>query len=126
MRKWLGLAMLVLIPAAAFGAEPRWCEVTGRAAGDTLAYPPIAKAARVSGIVVSRMVYSTSGKVESVERVFGPMMLAASVEQQLKNWTVQTRATGDQPCETLVIAEFRLWFADDPLPVVPVPAQHQG
>ena len=89
-------------------AEPRWCSITGRGPNDTLIYPPIARAARVSGVVLGRVVFTTDGKFVRFEPVSGPKMLEISLTKQLEQWTFQTDATGDGLCQTLVIAEYRL------------------
>ncbi len=104
------LALLVLgfgVIASPCQAEPRWCSVTGRGPNDVLVYPPIARAARVQGVVVSRIVYLPNGKVVRVESIFGPAMLSESVSKQLSNWIVRTDAIGDELCESLLIAEFQ-------------------
>lgn len=88
-------------------AEPRWCAVSQKDPSNTLLYPPIARAARVQGVVVMRMIYEPNGKVERTEPVFGPAVLAEATTKQLLNWTVKTDATGNEQCVTLVIAEFR-------------------
>jgi hypothetical protein len=79
-----------------------------------LAYPPIAKAARVSGVVIGRVIYSTSGSVERFETVSGPVMLRQSVIDQAMKWMLKTDAAGSAPCETLVIANFRLHDPSEP------------
>jgi hypothetical protein len=107
-------------------AEPRWCSITGRASSDTLIYPPIARAARVSGVVLSRVIFSPAGKVENVESISGPAMLADSVAQQLGKWTFRTTAQGDELCEAIVISEFRLGDLDNPLPEQSIPAAPPG
>ena len=75
----LGIASLALYAQA----EPRWCVVSGKDPSNTLVYPPIARAARVQGIVVMRMIYAPNGKVLRTEPVFGPVMLSNSVTSQL-------------------------------------------
>jgi hypothetical protein len=102
--------------ACACLAEPRWCLVVGEDASNKLVYPPIGKAARVWGLVTARMVYEPNGKVVRVEPIWGPAMLSHAVSDQLMNWTVKTEATGDELCETLVIAKFRLHGPGQSLP----------
>jgi len=108
-------------------AEPRWCVVSEKDSSNTLLYPPIARAARVQGVVVMRMIYTPNGGGLRTEPVFGPVMLSNALASQLLNWTVKTDATGDQQCVTLVIAEFR--FDDEayrPLPAQPnIPGIHR-
>jgi hypothetical protein len=85
--------------------EARWCSIQN--AGEiALNYPPIARAARVFGVVVARVIYSPSGKVLSVEPVFGPEMLKIAARDQMSKWSLKTDALGDEPCESLVIVDF--------------------
>jgi hypothetical protein len=73
-----------------------------------LTYPAIARLARVSGVVLSRIIYSPSGKVLDVEQISGPPMLSSWTADQLKKWSVKTDATGDENCQELVITEFKM------------------
>ena len=60
------------------------------------AYPPDAKAARVSGTVAVRVVVSESGRVESAEAVSGPEMLRdAAVEAAREARFAPTRISGE-------------------------------
>lgn len=102
------IAGLFVLCALACSAEPRWCTITGRGANDTLFYPPIARAARVSGVVLGRVIYTPTGKFVRFEYIFGPRLLSNMVSGQLERWTIQTHAEGDELCQTLVIAEFQL------------------
>lgn len=114
MRRILPLVLISLASAAASRADTRWCTVTGRAAQDTVVYPPIAKAARVSGLVMGRLIFSPDGKVTDFEPVMGPPMLVASLKYQLSKWTPQTNATGVEPCQTLIVARFE--FCEPQIP----------
>ena len=98
----------IVCAAAQCHTEPRWCSITGRGANDTMVYPPIARAARVQGVVVSRIVYAQNGEVVRMEPVFGPAMLSDSVSKQLSQWNIKTDATGGELCQSLIIADFRL------------------
>jgi hypothetical protein len=87
-------------------AEPRWCSVSASDPSNKIAYAPIARAARVSGVVLAHMIYVPNGKVERVEPISGPIMLSRSLSDQLMGWTVRTDTLGDELCETLVIANY--------------------
>jgi hypothetical protein len=89
-------------------AETRWCSLTGKAGSDTLLYPPIARAAHISGTVIGRLHFSTSGKVEEFEVISGPIMLSRAVADQVKSWTVQTDSKGEQPCQSLFAVNFTI------------------
>lgn len=103
-----GAAVLLMIgmTATVCLAEPRWCSVIGTDPSNKLVYPPIARAAQVQGVVLVHMIYVPNGKVERVEPISGLRMLSDSLARQLGNWHVKTDATGDDLCETLVIASF--------------------
>lgn len=115
MKLWIVFVLFSAIAGLQCAAEPRWCSVTGRGPNDTLIYPPIARAARVSGVVVMRILYTPNGKVLSTEPVFGPVMLSSTLTSQLNHWILKTAATGDELCTTLVIADFRIRYPDEPL-----------
>jgi hypothetical protein len=100
-------------------AETRWCSIVGRGSSDTLLYPPIARVARVTGVVLSRIIYTPTGQVLNVEEISGPAMLSSWTADQLKGWTVKTDASGEAFCETIVISDFRLYDKYDPVPVRP-------
>jgi hypothetical protein len=102
----LGIATLPIFSQA----EPRWCSVSDTDPSNKLLYPPIARAARVSGTVLVHMIYEPNGKVQRIEPIFGPAMLSQAVSRQLMDWTVKTNAVGDALCETLVITDFK--FSD--------------
>lgn len=89
-------------------AQVRWCNVTGHGNGDRITYPPIARAASVSGTVLSRVTYSPQGDVKEVTSVFGPVLLTTPVVTQLKNWHVKTSASGNELCQSLAIIDFRI------------------
>jgi len=113
------LLMLALSTAAV--GQTRWCNVTDF--GKTLVYPPIAKAARVSGLVSLRVTYERNGKVTTIETIGGPAMLVNSATEQIKLAVIGTDAPGAESCESLFILDYQL---DDgklpplaPSPIVP-------
>jgi hypothetical protein len=99
----LGLALV----APFCQGEPRWCSILGKGPSDALLYPPIARAAFVSGVVLSRVISTPAGHVEDIEAISSPRMLTDAVSKQIRTWTIETDATGGELCETLVIAEFK-------------------
>jgi hypothetical protein len=106
MPRILLLALLILALVGVASAETRWCDVTGRGAQDAIVYPPIAKAAHVYGLVMGRVIFTPDGKVTGFEPIRGPVMLQDALRRQLSTWTVQTKATGTEACQTLVVADF--------------------
>jgi len=70
-------------------------------------YPPIAKAARVQGVVISRLEFDWTGGVSKVETVSGPAMLAKAVENSAAHWIFQAHVH-TEGCQVLVVSEFTL------------------
>jgi protein TonB len=62
-------------------------------------YPPIAKAARVSGTVVLHAVISTTGSVIELHVVSGPAMLQQSAIDAVKQWKYRPFLLNNQPVE---------------------------
>jgi protein TonB len=62
-------------------------------------YPPIAKAARVSGTVVLQAVISTSGSIENLRVISGPAMLQQSALDAVKTWRYRPYLLNNQPVE---------------------------
>jgi protein TonB len=62
-------------------------------------YPPIAKAAHVSGAVVLHAIISKSGTIEKLEVVSGPEMLRASAVDAVKNWRYKPYILNAEPTE---------------------------
>jgi hypothetical protein len=104
----------ILMCQVATAADVRWCTITSKRNTDTLVYPPIARVARVDGIIIQRINFASTGKVLSVESISGPQMLATSTADQLKTWHLQTDATGDQDCQSLILVRYRIYFDDPP------------
>jgi len=73
-------------------------------------YPPIAKAARIQGIVIFQIQIGTTGKVESTKVVSGPPMLRQAAIDCLKQWTYHPFEKDGKPVEATgpVSIEFSL------------------
>lgn len=124
--KTLAAAVLWMVASLFCQAEPRWCVVSEKDSTDILVYPPIARAARVQGVVVMRMIYAPSGEVLRTEPIFGPAMLSNSLTSQLSTWTVKSTAVGNEECVTLVIADFRFHNPDEPTQIIPAEPSPPG
>jgi TonB family protein len=61
---------------------------------ESLDYPKIARATRISGEVVLRLKVSAAGTVESVERVSGPRILAEEAERNAEKWVFTSGKAG--------------------------------
>jgi hypothetical protein len=105
-------------------AQTRWCSITGKAKDNSLVYPPIARAAHIDGIVIGRLHFATNGKVENFQVVSGPPILANSVTDQIKLWTVQTNAQGTEPCQSLFVVTFAI--GDSKVNEEGLPTNHPG
>jgi hypothetical protein len=77
------------------------------AKSDAPLYPPIAKAAHVQGVVISRIELDANGNASKVEIVSGPEMLANAVETSEAHWIFHADA-GTAGCQILVISELSI------------------
>ncbi|HST52075.1 MAG TPA: TonB family protein [Pyrinomonadaceae bacterium] len=60
-------------------------------------YPPIARTARVSGVVTVYLVVNEKGEVESVERAIGPMQLQQAATDAARRWKFTPTVVDGQP-----------------------------
>jgi len=123
VKRALFIMLAIACLASLCHAETRWCSITGQTATDKLVYPPIARAARMTGTVVTRITFLPNGKVTSAETIFGKVLLADSVKSQFKDWTIPTDSQGNEECMGLIIADFSL---DDQNPDKPPAAPAIG
>jgi protein TonB len=65
----------------------------------TPVYPPIAKAARVSGTVVLQATISKTGTIEGLHVVSGPAMLQQSAMDAVKTWRYRPYLLNGEPVE---------------------------
>jgi protein TonB len=62
-------------------------------------YPPIAKAARVSGTVVLQATISKTGAIENLHVVSGPAMLQQSAQDAVRQWRYRPYLLNGEPVE---------------------------
>jgi len=62
-------------------------------------YPPIARAARVSGTVVLKAVISRTGSVENIQVISGPAMLQQAAIDAVKQWRYMPYLLNGEPVE---------------------------
>ena len=62
-------------------------------------YPPIAKAARVSGTVVIQAMISKQGTIEDLHVVSGPAMLQQAALDAVKTWRYRPYLLNNEPVE---------------------------
>jgi len=73
-------------------------------------YPPVAKAANISGIVILHAVISTQGTVTALEVVSGPDMLRSAALEAVRQWTYKPYVLNGTPVEvhTTVTVNFNI------------------
>jgi protein TonB len=62
-------------------------------------YPPIAKAARVSGTVVLQATISKAGSIENLQVVSGPAMLQQAALDAVRTWRYRPYLLNNEPVE---------------------------
>jgi protein TonB len=62
-------------------------------------YPPIAKAARVSGTVVLQATISKTGTIENLRVISGPAMLQQAAMDAVKSWRYRPYLLNNDPVE---------------------------
>jgi len=62
-------------------------------------YPPIAKAARVSGTVVLQATISKSGTIENLKVISGPAMLQQAALEAVRSWRYRPYLLNGEPVE---------------------------
>ena len=65
----------------------------------TPVYPPIAKAAHVSGAVVLHAIISKSGSIDNLTVISGPEMLRASALDAVRSWRYKPYLLNGEPTE---------------------------
>ena len=65
----------------------------------TPVYPPIAKAARVSGTVVLQATISKTGQIEGLHVISGPAMLQQAAMDAVKSWRYRPYLLNNDPVE---------------------------
>jgi hypothetical protein len=98
----------ILTCQIATAADTRWCTITGKGPADTVAYPPLAKAAHLTGEVLTRLTFNPDGEVVKTSTIRGENLLADLTNQQLLRWRVKTDATGSEPCQNIILVTYEL------------------
>ena len=79
----------------------------------SLVYPPMARAAHVSGEVSARIAFDQHGKAISVDQFIGSEMLRATTEAYLKSWHRQPLPSYMESCHSNILIEYRLTAATE-------------
>ena len=119
MVKRIPILLGLLLLASACHAQTRWCNSIKALPEDKLIYPPIARAARVMGRVISRVTVTSAGTIRDIETISGYPMLAAAVNDQFKEWKVASDATAESSCLGLIIVDFAFEGYEESLGVRP-------
>jgi len=93
--------LCVSIALSAAYAQSASCGLTSIQESTPLNYPPIAKAAHVSGTVVLLATFDLTGKVTSVKPVSGPLMLQGAAIDYVNHWEANS-STGPRECPVAV------------------------
>ena len=86
-------------------AAPKKVNISGGVAAGLLiqkttpTYPPIAKAARVSGTVVLQATISKSGTIENLRVISGPAMLQQAAMDAVRTWRYRPYLLNNEPVE---------------------------
>lgn len=97
----IALLFLTLSSAAAF-AQPNTCGgLTSVTDGAQPVYPPIARAARVSGMVILLVSFKTTGEADTVQVVSGPPMLRQAAVDYVTKWKVN-EYSGQRTCRVTI------------------------
>jgi TonB family protein len=115
------LSVLVCAPALCQGstAELPWCAAAIPQERSAPLYPPIAKAANITGTIIGRLSLSEQGNVTGFEVVSGPEMLRHTVVSEVQKWKFQPQSSEPRSCEILVIVNFTIGQDTDPNPTKP-------
>jgi TonB family protein len=79
-------------------------------------YPPLARQARIQGIVVLRIVISKSGEVGNAQLVSGHPMLAPAAIEAVKQWRYEPYEPGGEPVEIQTDVQVNFRLAGEPEP----------
>jgi len=71
----------------------------GLISGANPTYPPIARAAHVSGAVVLHAMISKTGTIEKLEVISGPEMLRTAATEAVRNWRYKPYLLNGDPTE---------------------------
>jgi TonB family protein len=83
------------------------------------AYPLLAKAAHVQGIVILHAILSKQGEVEDLQVVSGPPMLIGAAEDAVRRWQYKPFLLNGVPTEVETTINVNFTFAPPPKPVAP-------
>jgi TonB family protein len=77
-------------------------------------YPPLAKAARISGVVVVEVTVDTDGKVIAARAISGHPLLKDAAVEAARQWVFQPTTLSGQAVKVIGTITFNFDFPDDP------------
>ena len=96
------IALLFLALSTAAFAQPNTCGgLTSVTDGAKPVYPPLARYARVNGMVILLVSFKTTGEADAVQIVSGPPMLRQSATDYVKSWRAN-EYTGPRSCAVVI------------------------
>ena len=97
------IALLFLALSGAAFAQPNTCGgLTSATDGAQPFYPPIARAAHVTGMVILLASFKTTGDVDTIQIVNGPVMLQKAATDYVKSMHAN-EYTGPRTCPIVVV-----------------------
>jgi hypothetical protein len=88
------------------------CSMDGVSESKQPIFPPMARAAHVSGEVSARVAFDKKGQPTGVDQFAGPQMLKAATEEYLQSWQIKPLKYIDS-CHATVLIEYRLTAATE-------------
>jgi hypothetical protein len=104
MRYCLGLSVILLASFLSLRAEEPPCGVAEIKETKPLLYPPIARAAHVTGEVILMVQFSMDGSVHAIDTLSGPEMLRASAKDFVSGWSANIYG-GSRACPIAITYE---------------------
>ncbi len=77
-------------------------------------YPPLAKQARISGVVHLQVVIAADGTVKNIALISGHPILVPSAMEAVQQWRYQTTLLNGQPVEVLTQVDVNYTLSDQP------------
>lgn len=105
MARALVLFLLCSLSGMLCHAETPWCNSVEKVSSDPILYPPIGRAARVSGVTVIELTIDSAGAA-SATKISGPTLLLTPAVSQLQKWRFRTDGA-ITPCQALAIISFQ-------------------
>ncbi len=110
----------LLVPQATMQAH--------RLSGPEPVYPPVARAAHVTGAVTMTATVSEKGLVTDISDVKGPEMLQFAATEAVRQWTYEPYLVGSTPVAVKTLITVNFSFDQNPAatPALPLPAPHKN